>query len=148
MVINLEKGLTVEQGIRRIVELNKTLPYLPCFKHKESSPDGWTAQNKEFSEVEMCSHVLFAMRFKVQTRYYAIVEDGFPTCLDALTQRLGCVEANLRDQKKAYGDIVNRVLNSSSGGSGTKCLSGYEREAIPRKQKKKSSTGRNGSKIG
>ena len=73
VVINLEKGLTVEQGIGRMVELNKTLPYLPCFKHKLDSPDGWTAQNKEFSEVEMCSHVLFAMRFKVQTTYYAMV---------------------------------------------------------------------------
>ena len=84
-LINLEKGLTVEQGIGRIVELNKTLPYLPCFKHKLDSPDGWTAQNKEFSEVEMCSHVLFGVSFKVQTTYYAMVEDEFPTCLDALT---------------------------------------------------------------
>ena len=65
LVINLEKDLTMEQGIGRMVELNKTLPYLPCFKHKIYSPDGWTAQNKKFSEVEMCSHVLFPMSFKV-----------------------------------------------------------------------------------
>ena len=48
-----------------------------------------------------------------------MVEDEFPTCLDALTQRLGCVEANLREKKKAYSDIVNWVLNSH-GGAGTK----------------------------
>ena len=146
VVINLEKGLTVEQGIGRMVELNKTLPYLPCFKHKLDSPDGWTAQNKEFSEVEMCSHVLFAMRFKVKTTYYSMVEDEFPTCLDALTQRLGRVEANLREQKKAYGDIVNRVVNSN-GGSGTKRSGNSEREAIPRKQQKTAKEA-NGSKTG
>ena len=46
VVINLEKGLSVEQGIGRMIELNKTLPYLPCLKHKENSPEGWLAQNK------------------------------------------------------------------------------------------------------
>ena len=65
----------------------------------------------------MCSHILFAMSFKVQTTYYAMVEDEFTTCLDTLTQRLVRVEANLRKKKKSYGNIVNRVLNSN-GGSG------------------------------
>ena len=69
------------------------------------------------------------MSFKVQTTYYAMVEDEFPKCLDALTKRLGRVEANLCEQKKASGDIVNRVLNSN-GGSGTKRSENSEREAI------------------
>ena len=75
-----------------------------------------------------------------------MVEDEFPTCLDALTQRLGRVEANLREQKKAYGDIVNRVINSN-GGSGTKRSGNSEREAIPRKQQKTAKEA-NGSKTG
>ena len=137
VVINLDKGLTVEQGVGRMIELNKTLPYLPCLNHKENSPEDWPAQNKEFSEVEMCSHVLFAMSFKVQTTYFAMVEDEFPTCLDALTQRLVRVEANLKEQKKAYGDIVNRV-NNSTGGSGAKRTQGSAGESTPTKKHKSS----------
>ena len=67
-----------------------------------------------------------------------MVEDEFTTCLDAFSQRLGCVEANLCEQKKAYGEIVNRVLNSN-GDSGTKRPASSEREAIPRKLHKSSS---------
>ena len=84
-----------------MIKLNKTLPYLPCLKHKENSPEGWPAQNNEFIEVEMCSHVLFAMSFKLQTTYYAMVGDKFPTCLDSFTKRLGHVVANLKEQKKS-----------------------------------------------
>ena len=42
-------------------------------------------------------------------------------------------------KKKAYGDIVNLLLNSN-GSSGTKCSANSEREAIPRKLQKKSAT--------
>ena len=77
-----------------------------------------------------------------------MVEDEFPKCLDAMTQRLGRVESNLCEQKKAYGDIVNRFLNSNDG-SGTKRSGTSEREAISRKQQKIYSTNNaNGSKKG
>ena len=51
------------------------------------------------------------MNFKVKTTYYAMVEDELSTCINALTQRLCHVEANLREQKNTYGDIVNWVLS-------------------------------------
>ena len=89
--------------------------------------------------MEMCSHVLFAMSFKVQTTYYAMVEEEFPTCLDPLTQRLGRVEANLREQKKAYGDLVNRV-NNSNGGTGAKRTQGSSGDASQGKKQKTSSS--------
>ena len=71
----------------------------------------------------------------MQTTYYEMVEYEFPTCLDALTQHLGRVESNIREKKKAYGDIMNVLLNSN-GSSGTKRSEDLESEAIPRKLQK------------
>jgi hypothetical protein len=37
MVPNTEKGLTIEMGGGRAIEMKDALPYLPCLKHKEGA---------------------------------------------------------------------------------------------------------------
>ena len=95
----------------------------------------WFINLKFIKNIEICTHVLFEMNFKVQITYYSMVEYEFPMCLDSLNQRVCCVEANLREQTKLYGDILNWVLNSN-GGSGTKISTNSKHESIPRKNQK------------
>ena len=38
MVLNTDKGITIEMGVARISEMNEVLPYLPFLKHKERAP--------------------------------------------------------------------------------------------------------------
>ena len=49
MVLNTEKGITIEMGIARVVEMNEALPYLPCLKHKEGAPTAMAAMNTKYS---------------------------------------------------------------------------------------------------
>ena len=48
VLLNLDKGINVQQGIVRFKQMSKKLQYLPCMKQKEGSPDALISNNKPF----------------------------------------------------------------------------------------------------
>jgi hypothetical protein len=50
MVLNTEKGITIEMGVGRVIEMNNALTFLPCVKHKEGAPPAMTAMNVKYTE--------------------------------------------------------------------------------------------------
>jgi hypothetical protein len=37
MILNNKKGVTIKQGVGRVIDINETLPGAPCLKHKEAT---------------------------------------------------------------------------------------------------------------
>ncbi len=63
----------------RVIEMNETLPCLPCLKHKEGAPTAIFTMNIKYTEIELCIIVLNAVNLTVSTAYYAAVHNEFPT---------------------------------------------------------------------
>ena len=68
--------------------MNKTLPYLPCPKHKEGLPMAMTATTGKYLDIEFCTIVLNAVNVCVSTAFYAFVQNKFSTDISKLTQQL------------------------------------------------------------
>ena len=58
MVLNTDKGITIEMVIGQVIEMNENLPYLPCLKHKEGAPTAMSEMNTKHTEIERCTIVL------------------------------------------------------------------------------------------
>ena len=100
MVLNTEKGITIEMGVARAVDMNKALPYLPCLKHKEGAPAAMSALNVKYTEIELCTIVLNAVNLTVPTAYYAAVQNEFPTDITRLTAQFTRVCNQNKEHKK------------------------------------------------
>ena len=148
LIINISRGITTQQGIGRMVELNKQLPYFPSAKHKEHSPEDMVGQNTEMSRLELCTAIMYAILSKYAKAYFATVQDDYPDNIDVLTNRLVRVEAQCKEQKKTLGDLVNHALGTKGGGSGTQRNMNSVNEATPQKSRKTSVGFTGGTKPG
>jgi hypothetical protein len=135
MILNTEKGITIEMGVGRVIELNDALPYLPCLKHKEGAPTEMTAMNVKYTEVELCTIVLHAVNLRTSTAYYASVQNEFPTDLTRLTQQLTRVCDQNKEHKRLLNDLASRMGVKVKDGPGSRGTMNSATEAIPRKQK-------------
>jgi hypothetical protein len=135
MIINTEKGITIEMGVGRVIEINDALPYLPCLKHKEGAPNEMTAMNVKYTEIELCSIVLNAVNLRTSTAYYASVQNEFPTDITRLTLQLTRVCDQNKEHKRLLQDLAARMGLKSADGSGNRGSMNSTTEAIPRKQK-------------
>ena len=89
MVLNTDKGITIEMGVgARVIKMNEALPYLPCLKHKEGAPAAMFAMNMKYTEIKLYTIVLNAVNLTVLTAYYAAVQNDFPTDITRLTAQL------------------------------------------------------------
>ena len=53
MIFNTDKGIAIGQGMGRVIEMNKALPYPPRLKHKEGIPTAMTATKVEYMGIEL-----------------------------------------------------------------------------------------------
>ena len=51
MVLNTDKGISIEQEVERITKMNKALLYLPYLKHKEGSPMAMTGTHVKYLDI-------------------------------------------------------------------------------------------------
>jgi hypothetical protein len=141
MILNTEKGITIEMGVGRVIELNDALPYLPCLKHKEGAPAEMAAMNVKYTEVELCTIVLHAVNLRTSTAYYASVQNEFPTDLTRLTQQLTRVCDQNKEHKRLLNDLASRMGVKVKDGPGSRATMNSATEAIPRKEKGKGKRG-------
>ena len=136
MVLNTDKGITIEMGVGRVIDMNECLPYLPCLKHKEGSPTEMTAMNVKYTEIELCTIVLNAVNLRTSTAYFASVQNEFPTDLTKLTQQLTRVCDQNKEHKRMLNDLASRMgLKNNGSGTGNCGTMSSANEPIPRKQK-------------
>jgi hypothetical protein len=62
--------VSVHQGIGRMQELNKILPYMPYLCYKQDSPSVIQVVT-EYTPLEMCTHVLAIIPLKLNMTYHA-----------------------------------------------------------------------------
>ena len=135
MVLNTDKGITIEMGVARVIEMNEALPYLPCLKHKEGAPATMSAMNIKYTEIELCSIVLNAVHLTVSTAYYAAVQNEFPTDITRLTAQLTRVCDQNKEHKRLLNDLASIVGLKTKDGAGNRGSMNSSTEAIPRKPK-------------
>ena len=90
----------VVQLINRMKELNALVPYLPCLKHREGSPDKMPSMDESFLELEMCTNILAALPSELSMAYWASKGEHFPTDLRKLEEDLVLVETQVRQQEQ------------------------------------------------
>ena len=73
MVLNTDKGITIEIGVGCVIGMNSALSYLPCLKHKEGAPTAMSAMNTKYTEIKLCTIVLNAVNLTMPTAYYAVL---------------------------------------------------------------------------
>ena len=49
LVVNTEKGITTEMSVGRVIEMNNSLPHLPCLGHKEGALTVMTVINIKYT---------------------------------------------------------------------------------------------------
>ena len=49
MVLNTNKGITIEMGIGSVTKMSNVLHYLSCLKHKEGEPAAMSAMNTKYT---------------------------------------------------------------------------------------------------
>ena len=117
--------ISVRQGIGRFQEMNKLLSYMPCLRHKKDSPAALKAI-KEYSALEMCTHILAAIPLKLNTAYHAGNQDSFAVDVGVLVLRLEAANLNLKQTKT----MLRGYVDSELGKRGNSKTTG---ERIPRK---------------
>ena len=73
MILNTGKGITIDMGVERVIEMNDALSYLPCLKHKEGSPTAMSAMNTKYMEFKLCTIVFNAVNLTTLAAFYAAV---------------------------------------------------------------------------
>ena len=53
MVLNAAKGITIEQGVWRVIEINEALSRLPCLGYKEGSTTAMAATSIKYPDIEL-----------------------------------------------------------------------------------------------
>ena len=144
MFLNLDRGITIEQGVTRFFDMNKKLAYLPCLKHKEGAPSDWPALNTPFSELESCGIVLYSTPLRVVTAWYASGHNEFPTDLKTLMYQLSRIVDDTEEQYKLLTNIHSKIKKGLGDGSGNqtqKRIMASESDTIPRKKRGKPQRG-------
>ena len=135
MVLHTEKGITIETGVARVVEMNKAVPYLPCLKHKEGAPTAISAMNIKYTEIELCTIVFNAVNFTVLTASYAAVQNEFPTDIKRLTAQLTRVCDQNKEHKRLLNDLASQMRLKTKDGAGNRVSMNTSTETIPCKSK-------------
>ena len=141
LLLNLDKGINVQQGICRFKQMNKKLKYLPCMKHKEGSPDALVAYNKPFSDMELCQHILFALPKRICLEYHVTTSNEFPIDVRVLQEHLVRVCARQKEQKKQLKDFATKLglSQNSPGNPNKKVRMALEADTIPKKERARGS---------
>ena len=140
--INLAKGVSVEQGVSRILEIDQMTPYLPCLKNEEGTPASMEALNRRFTGFEMCQIVLDACPEDLSTAYYASGQSRFPVDVEELTRSLVFLETSQRESQRKLDSYLNRVLGKGAGKAPPTSKAGEGEYTIPRKPRGKNKGGR------
>ena len=141
MFLNLDRGITIEQGVTRFWDMNQKLAFLPCLRHKEGAPSAWPALNTPFSELESCGIVLYSTPLRIVTAWYASGHNEFPTDLKALMYQLSRIVDDTAEQYKLLTTINSKIIKGLGNGGGPgnqaqKRLMASESDPIPRKRGK------------
>ena len=87
MVLNTDKGIDINMGVRRVIETNNTLPYLPWLKHTEGAHTVIFAMHIKYTEIKLCTIVLNTVNLIVLTVYYPAIQHKFPTDITRLVDQ-------------------------------------------------------------
>jgi hypothetical protein len=132
--------ISVRQGIGRFQEMNKLLSYMPCLRHKKDSPAA-LKYIKEYSALEMCTHILASIPLKLNTAYHSGNQDSFAIDVSVLVLRLEAANSHLKQTKTMLRGYVDSELGKQRGTSGGRMSADGER--IPRKSAKPHSSNKN-----
>ena len=58
MILNTKKGITIEMGVKRTINMNDSLPYPTCLQNKDWVPSVMTTNNLKYMEIVLCKTVL------------------------------------------------------------------------------------------
>jgi hypothetical protein len=106
---NMGDEIKEVQLINRTKELNALVPYLPCLKHSEGSPDEMLSMDETFLELEMCTNILTALPSELSMAYWASKGEHFPTDLRKLEEDLVLVETQVRKQERFLNKLRVKV---------------------------------------
>jgi len=107
--VKMADEVKVVQLINRMKELNTLVPYLPCLKHREGSPDKMPSMDESFSELEMCTNILAALSSELSMAYWASKGEHFPTDLRKLKEDLVLVETQVCQQERLLDELRVKV---------------------------------------
>ena len=133
MVLNIDKDVTIKMGAGRVIEMNNTLPYLPCLKYKEGVPTVMSAMNTKYTEIELCTTVLNAANLTVLTAYYDAVHNEFPTYITRFTAQLTRVCNQNTEHKILLNDLDSRMGLNANDCTGNRTSMNIATDAIPHK---------------
>ena len=110
-----QKGVSVEQFVHRVLQMNTYLAYLPTTKDTEDCPAEVPRGDKVFSQLELCDLILNCIPYSLAIAYYAKKKPNyFVLSVKELMEELMLLEPQFERNQKLLEQV--RLQNGKFSG--------------------------------